>query len=79
MDRREGPEAGAAAWDGPMGKGGGKSLLAWPRQPSQTRGLAILSSTDLISEWSTFPKKVARFVAVGMEVQSVYDLRRMSR
>ncbi len=43
MDRREGPEVGAAAWDGPMGKGDGKSLLAWPRQPSQTCGLSILS------------------------------------
>ena len=29
MDRREGPEVGAAAWDSTMGKGGGKSLLAW--------------------------------------------------
>ena len=43
MDRREGPEAVAAAWDGTMGKGDGKSLLAWPRQPSQTCGLSILS------------------------------------
>ena len=43
MDRREGPEVGQPAWDGRMGKGGGKSLLAWPRQPSQTRALSILS------------------------------------